>query len=345
MDWMWIVLVVLAIVAICLATAWISFFHYLKVRFGEKIVRIFQEKPLFIIPRGQPVDDAEEVRFPTTNGLSLTGCYFPTTLEKRRGVILFGLEFGSDRWSCVPYTQFLRDAGYDIFTYEPRCQGSSDRAPNYDPLQWVTDFDAQDMQAAIAYLKSRPDADPKGIGLFGISKGGSTGLLVGANEPYIRCFVTDGMFATLTTMLPYMRRWVTIYSQNQRVQNLVPDWYYGMFGKWGLRKISDQLGCEFPHLERYMHRLYPRPLFMIHGGADNYIKPEMARALFARVRGNKELWIVDKAKHNQAFHIAHEEYKERVLAFFLEHLDSSPATFPSNGISGRQEIYQAPVTA
>ena len=28
-----------------------------------------------------------------------------------------------------------------------------------------------DMKAAVAYLKSRPDADPRGFGFFGVSKG------------------------------------------------------------------------------------------------------------------------------------------------------------------------------
>ena len=64
-----------------------------------RIARIFQEKPLFIVPRGQPRDDAEVVRFRTSDGLTLRGCYFKCAGE-RRGVILFGLEFGSDCWSC-----------------------------------------------------------------------------------------------------------------------------------------------------------------------------------------------------------------------------------------------------
>jgi dienelactone hydrolase len=39
----------------------------------------------------------------------------------------------------------------------------------------VTDRDVSDMRAAVAYLRSRRDAPAGGIGLFGISKGGSTG--------------------------------------------------------------------------------------------------------------------------------------------------------------------------
>src|SRR5690349_12199779 len=110
------------------------------------MVRIFQEKPLFIIPRGQPVPGAEEVTFRTADGLSVKGCYIHTA-GPRRGVILCGIEFGSNCWSCVPYCDRLLEAGFDVFTYEPRNQGDSDRQPGYEPLQWLTEYEVRDAQA------------------------------------------------------------------------------------------------------------------------------------------------------------------------------------------------------
>jgi fermentation-respiration switch protein FrsA (DUF1100 family) len=59
---------------------------------------------------------------------------------------------------------------------------------------------------------------------------------------------------------------------------------------------------------------------MIHGGADTYIKPEMARKLFDRAREPKEFWLVEGARHNQAFHLANAEYQRRVREFFDRHL-------------------------
>src|SRR5205807_2537227 len=83
----------------------------------------------------------------------------------------------SNRWSCSDYCHFLVDSGFDVFAYEPRGQGESSPHPGYEPLQWVTDLEVRDAQAALAYLKNRDDMDPKGVGFFGISKGGSAGLL------------------------------------------------------------------------------------------------------------------------------------------------------------------------
>ena len=53
-----------------------------------------------------------------------------------------------------------------------------------------------------------------------------------------------------------------------------------------------------------MRKLAPRPLLMIHGGGDTYIKPEMALALFSKARSPKDYWLVEGAKHNQALAVA-----------------------------------------
>ena len=144
----------------------------------------------------------EDVKFPSAGDLTLRGCYLKTD-HQRKGVILFGLEFGSNRWSCQPYCEPLLQAGYDIFAFEPRNQGDSDAMEGYEPLHWLTSHEVQDTHAAIRYLKKRPDADAKGIGFFGISKGANAGLLAASRDCFVRCLVTDGAFGTYSTMVPY----------------------------------------------------------------------------------------------------------------------------------------------
>jgi fermentation-respiration switch protein FrsA (DUF1100 family) len=293
---------------------------YLRYVYSEHLVRIFTEKPLFIVPRGNPVEDAEDVRLRTADGLELRGCYLRTTAAKRRGVILFGLEYGSNRWSCVSYCERLLADGFDVFTFEPRGQGDSENLPGYEPLQWTTTFEVADMRTALAYLKGRPDADPRGVGFFGVSKGASAGLFAGAEDPYVRCFVTDGMFAMFTTVVPYMQKWVSIYSTRRWLYEAIPPWYYEVVGRTCLGRLQRRRGFRCPDLEPVMARLSPRPLLMIHGGADTYIKPEMAQALFDRARQPKELWIVEGAKHNQAIQVAGDDYHRRIYDFFEKYL-------------------------
>ena len=297
---------------------------YVRWKYMDFLTRIFQERPLFVVPRGEPDPRAQEITLTAADGLQLRGCYFPTTAPQRRGVILFGLEFGSNRWACRQYCQGLIDAGYDVFALEPRNQGDSERDPSYEPLQWVTDRDVSDMRTAVTYLRSRPDADSRGIGLFGISKGGSTGLLIASTDSWVKCVVTDGMYGTHTTMVPYMKRWIQIYSGSRRLQRSLPNWFYGAVGMVGVKRVARNRGVTYPSVEKAASRLN-RPLLMIHGEGDTYIKPEMARSLYERASGQKSLWLVAKAKHNQALHVAGAEYNRTIAEFFDRHLAEKAA--------------------
>jgi pimeloyl-ACP methyl ester carboxylesterase len=123
-----------------------------------------------------------------------------------------------------------------------------------------------------------------------------------------------------------MRQWFRIYNQTYLIQGLLPSWYYGIIGLAGLQQTARERNCRFPHLESALPRLAPRPWLMIHGEADNYIRTEMAQALFKCAREPKEFWLVPGAKHNQALHLAGDEYRRRVLDFFERHLaDGVPA--------------------
>jgi fermentation-respiration switch protein FrsA (DUF1100 family) len=311
-----------------LATVLTGLHFWLRKHYLPNLGRIFLEKPLFVIPRGQPVADAEEVTLTSGDGIKLCGCYLKHTATSRRGVILFGLEFGSNRWAAGPYVDYLRAAGYDVFTWEPRNQGDSEKQEGFEPLQWVTDREVADCQAAVEYLKKRPDADPRGVGLYGLSKGANAGLAVAARDPFVRCAATDGAFAHYPTMVPYMRVWFSIYDRKRPLQGLFPSWYFGVIARIGVREVGRERGVVYPDIERLIGKLSPRPLLMIHGGADSYIKPSMTRDLFNHARRPKELWIVEGAKHNQALQVAGDEYRRRVVAFFETNLAEPQAAKP-----------------
>ena len=294
-------------------------YWYVRKHFLGQLERIFVEKPLFVIPRGEPDPAAEDVRFSTTDTMFLQGVYFKAHKQPRKGVIVFGIEFGADRWSCRSYCDPLLDAGYDVFAYEPRNQGKSDSVVGYEPLQWITKCEVDDALGAFAYLKSRTDADPKGFGLFGISKGANAALAAMASEPSVRCAVTDGAFGLLSVMVPYMRHWVAIYSPRYLVHGLLPAWFYAHIATFGIRRVERDRKVRFCHLERMVGKIRC-PVLMIHGEADSYIKMEMAKAILRRLNGAKELWPVPKARHNQSITVAGAEYARRVVAFFDQNL-------------------------
>jgi uncharacterized protein len=340
MSHLWLGILVLLCVPVIVGSIIGGVYLYVRFRMVEILTRIFTERPMFIIPRGQPRRGAEDVEFPAFDELALRGCYIATD-QCRKGVILFGLEFGSNRWSCQSYCEPLLQAGYDVFAFEPRNQGDSDGMENYEPLQWLTTYEVADTQAAIEYLQSRPDADPKGIGFFGISKGANAGLVAAARNRAVRCVATDGAFGTYTTMVPYMRKWVAIYDESYLTHGLLPAWFYTLIAKAGVKKVQSARNVRFKHVEKYMSRL-KRPLLMIHGENDTYIKTEMARELFRRAAGPKAFWVVPGAKHNQALSIAGDEYSQRVVEFFDLHLAGiEPASVPVEAVEEVPQLVES----
>lgn len=293
-----------------------AFLIYVYIRYAPIVGRIFEEKPLFLPLRVQPREnEGEDVRFRTVDGLELGGTYLPARTDTRIGVLVFCHEYLSDRWSYHPYADHLRDQGFDIFTFDYRNHGTSDQDTTYRPLQWVTEHETYDLRAALEYLRSRPDRDAAGFGLFGISRGGGSALVVAAQDPGVWGVITDGAFPTRGTMLAYILRWAEIYVGSPFFWKRMPIALFAYVGWCGRVYSQKRLACHFPDVERAVARIAPRPWLMIHGAKDAYIGPDIARKLFARAGDPKDHWIVPGAKHNRCREVQPVAYAERISNF------------------------------
>lgn len=310
-------LLILAPLAVAFAVL-VAFLIYATIRYSPIIVRIFEEKPLFLPLRAKRATDGEDVRFTAADGVELAGTYFRERAGRRAGVVIFCHEFLGDRWSCQPYADHLRDRGFDVFAFDFRNHGESGQDPVYRPLQWVTDHEVNDLRAALACVRSRADCDPAGVGLFGVSRGGGTALVVAADDPAVWGVVTDGAFPTCGTMLAYIIRWAEIYVSSPFLWKRMPIWVFRLLGWAGRIRSEKRLACRFPDVERAVSRLAPRPWLMIHGEKDAYIGPDIARTLFAEGGDPKELWLVPGAKHNRCREVQNGAYLARVAEFFVK---------------------------
>jgi uncharacterized protein len=64
-----------------------------------------------------------------------------------------------------------------------------------------------------------------------------------------------------------------------------------------------------------------KPLFIIHGDADELVPTEMAYELYEAAGGDKELWIVPNAGHTKAYTVATEEFQQRLQIFIDQALE------------------------
>jgi pimeloyl-ACP methyl ester carboxylesterase len=317
-----------ALVAVSLAALVVGvFLVHIYYKYAPIIGRIFDEAPMFAAPRAN-LDEGDVSRFVTSDGLTLVGTYLKTHAPERLGTIVFCPEYLGDRGSVALYTDGLREAGFDLFTFDFRNHGDSDTDPTYRPMQWVSDLELIDLRAALAHVRSRDDADPAGMALLGVSRGGGTALAVAAEDPTIWAVATDGAFPTFGTMHAYCLRWAEIYVRPPWLWRHMPKSIF-RFAAW-VGRVSSQgrHGRVYPSLERAVARIAPRPWLMIHGERDAYISPNIARRLFARARSPKESWIVPGAKHNRCQEVDPAAYADRLTGFFLRFAPRS-STSPS----------------
>ncbi len=240
-----------------------------------------------------------------------------------RGLIVFAPEFKSSRQSVARYARPLWEAGYDLFAFDFRGQGESAMAADdYQPRQWASDREVDDMDAAIAWCESwlTEQGRPAELGVLGISRGAGAAILAAEHRPSVRAIVGDGTFSSDCTLEHLMRKWAKIFASVRLVyENHPPEFW--RFLRWCVfASARRHFKCEFPSVRKAVQRMVPRPLLLIHGARDGYIPVDQSRLLYALAPQPKYLWIVPRAKHNQSVDVAAPEYARRTVHFFDRYL-------------------------
>jgi fermentation-respiration switch protein FrsA (DUF1100 family) len=139
--------------------------------------------------------------------------------------------------------------------------------------------------------------------------GAVVSLLGAAGEPGVEALVLDSPFSDLRRLL----------AENVRREARLPGrpfvWLAGLMLR--LRSGSRLSECS---PQAVLSSLEPRPLFFIHGGADDITSVNHSRRLYDAYRGPREIWIVQGAPHTGAYFADRPLYVERVAGFFARHL-------------------------
>lgn len=304
-----------------LVVAFCAFWVYVWYLYFPIVVRLIGQAPLLLPEATTPLVGGEECAFPTSDGLTLRGTYLKHRNGERQGVLVFCHELNGDRWNAVPYVTDLLDAGYDVFTFDFRNHGASDTDPRYSPRPWITSYDTIDFRAAIHYVMSRPDADLRGVGVLGISRGGGAAVAAAGGDSRIRCLFTDGAYPTRSSHILFVRRYVDIFVPRKWhwLSKIFPDWGFELFLGTARRVWGRRINYPFVDVETAATRI-TQPVLMIHGAADTMIPTGAAQALQKCIAGPSKLWIVPEARHNAAVFTEPEAYRRRLLKFFRLHL-------------------------
>ncbi|QGJ71714.1 AB hydrolase-1 domain-containing protein [Planctomycetales bacterium 10988] len=323
-----LLLVPLAIFVVAIVGFRIIYFQY-----G---LSIFEKVPWLKAESNPPLPDREDCTFQTRDGYRLQGSYLTHTGAECRGVILFCHEINGDRWGVVPISKTLREAGFDIFTFDFRGQGASEAIPNRVIMPWLTRDEVEDVRAAVDYVFQRNAGTIQKVGLLGTSRGASAALSLSARDSRIAGVVSDGGFPIVPMIQYYLNRFLRIYTRWYPVYKYLPAWYMRILIRWILSAYEKRHECKFAHLDKLAGQI-KQPVMLIHGERDSYVPEYIVKDLGDSIDQLEELWIVPKAKHNAAYAVEPEQYGEKVTRFFARYLMA-----PSHqALKSRQKVCQS----
>ena len=265
----------------------------------------------------------DTVEFPSLEGRHLRGMFIdrPPGLPDK-GTVIFCHEFDSDMMSAGRYARPLVEAGYTVFTFDFRGHGESFTPPHFEPRYWPSNYEVNDILAAIAFVESRRDTNGKGVGILGISRGASAAVVAAALSPSILCLAVDGAFSTDFSIDELMKRWVQIFVRIDLARADRTFSVYRFFRALLMFYVELKCRCRFPSTRRSLAKLDSVPILFIQGERDAYVRPEQTRVLHDLKPGAKELWICPGAKHNQSIATDSQTYARKTVAFFDRYLAS-----------------------
>jgi alpha-beta hydrolase superfamily lysophospholipase len=256
-----------------------------------------------------------EVLFPSSDGLGLHGWFIPAegvdiaSLEEydwatgsKGTIVLAHGRFGS-KDADLEYVPWLREAGYNCLMFDFRGHGRSEGG--------YTSFgfhERKDLLGALDFLRSK---NIYTVGVLGFSLGAVVGISTAAEGDEIVAVVADGAFVELRSALA--RGAQERHLPGRLVRALGPSilWLAG-------KRVGGDLQQSDPL--RWVDRIAPRALFLIHGAEDPYVSVEDVQRLYERAGEPKELWIAPGAGHRRVDEVYPDQYRERVLGFFDRYL-------------------------
>ncbi|MBM3494004.1 MAG: alpha/beta hydrolase [Armatimonadetes bacterium] len=233
------------------------------------------------VPRHPPPDVGvpEDVSFRTSDGLTLSGWYFATPNARAVLVLCHGHQF--HRCQMLDVMRGLKDGPFSFLLFDFRCAGRSE-----GKLSTIGADEVRDLEAAVEWLKSRPDTHSLPIGVFGYSMGGAVAIMAAAHDDRIEAVATQGAYASLDRAIADRGRFF--------IGRLGP-----LLAQPALLLGKRWLGQDPASVAPVgaVADIAPRPVMIFHGEWDPFISPDDGRLIYVAAREPKRLRILKRSWH------------------------------------------------
>lgn len=163
-------------------------------------------------------------------------------------------------------------------------RGAGQAQGNLDMLGWT-----RDLKAAIDYLAGLEEVDKSRLCLLGSSAGAAVSVYVAANDPRVSSLVTFACPAEFSFLTDKKRATATI--DHFRSIGVIKDTSFPP-------SVDDWLnGFSAVSPLKWIDKISPRPLLLIHGDKDDLVPVAHARELYKKAGEPKKLVIIPGAWH------------------------------------------------
>ena len=230
----------------------------------------------------------------TRDGLELSAWYVPSL--NHAAVVTFPRQ-----WT-IGQARMLAEAGYGVLLVDPRGYGDSQGDPN--AYGWGS---AKDIDAAVAWLRRRPDVQKRRIGGLGLSMGGEQMIEAAARNPGLKAVVSEGagIRSVREALAAAADRagWELALQYPQDLVQTMSVWLLG--------------GEPVPiSLRNASLLIAPRAVLFIYGANGQEIEKEVNPVYYEAAYQPKAIWKVPGSGHTQGLETQPKEYERLVVGFF-----------------------------
>jgi pimeloyl-ACP methyl ester carboxylesterase len=238
----------------------------------------------------------EEVTVESSTGAKLAGRFFPGRTEATV-ILLHG--YGGNQDEMLPVASTLHDGGYSVFSFDQRGCGRSTGEVTFGARE------QDDLESVVDYLVTREDVNEERLGALGFSMGGATALLAAARDPRIKAVVADSSWSEAKNWLRPSVKASFLHPRDR-------------FSSLSLKLAELRGGFDLDDLRpvEVMAKLSPRPVLLVHAGADQVVPAAEGERNFEAARKPKELVLVAGAAHGDTIEPGGTTTRERIAEFF-----------------------------
>lgn len=258
----------------------------------------------------------EVVEFPTADGVRLKGWFIPAVGEHSGRTVIFCHGWGSNRGDMLRDTWFLAEKGLNLFYFDFRASGESKGS-----VSSVGYLETRDFDAAYEFLRNNRPLQAESVGVFGTSMGGAVAVYAAAKYPELACVLAENTFLSYEKV-------VANWSWKRLKTPYFPLVWLTLF--FVRRKLKAD---PEPYSPLYNAGRVKMPAMFINGDHDDLVPQTDAERLYGLCTSEKkQIWTVAGASHAKCAEVGGEVYRQKVAAFFGEHLrEPEPPKLPPQG--------------